>query len=71
MFVLETTSLCDQCKVVNDLEHIILRCRKIREIRDKFTFSSQFSDLPNLLREINVERYREIAHFYRDANLDF
>lgn len=70
MFGLESTPMCYECNSVNDLEHIILRCKKYCVSRSKFTFSEQFTDL-RIYSDVNNEKYRSIVQFYSDSELDF
>lgn len=71
MFHLEESILCDLCKVTNDLEHIVLFCEKHRDARNKFSFAGQYLNITELLKDVDTEKYRSIARFYREANLDF
>lgn len=46
-------------------QKLIVHCKKHQDIRSKFSFANQFSNLVELLKEINMERYRSLTMFYR------
>lgn len=69
LFKLEPTWLCDECKVTNDLQHMILHCNKYQPTRTKFNFH-ECHDMSELLSKIDAVRYREIANFCEEAGLN-
>lgn len=71
LFKFEESSLCEDCNVENDLEHILLKCRKYQDKRRNYAPLLQCNNITDLLREITVDKYRTITRFYRDAELDF
>lgn len=46
LFGLEESTKCDVCKVVNDLEHIVLNCEKYRDIRSRYDLLVRHDGLP-------------------------
>lgn len=71
LFKLEITPNCTVCNRTNDLEHILLRCKKYRNCRGNFEFSKNHQVLTDLMQHIDIDTYREIVQFYVDADLDF
>lgn len=61
---METTAICDLCKKTNDLEHIILKCKKFQSCRDNLEFNEKPYSLTELLQKIDIKTYREIVNFY-------
>lgn len=49
LFKLQDTPVCDVCRVYEDLEHIILRCKKFRTQRSTFLHNVQVNSLAELL----------------------
>lgn len=47
--------------MTNDLKHVVMRCEKYGEVRNKFAFSAQFDNFTDLLKEMDSQKYRSIA----------
>lgn len=67
LFKLQDSPLCDLCQSQDDLEHIILECRKFQSHRDIFKIRS--SGLIELLKDRNLDRYKSIIAFCRAAEI--
>ena len=70
LFRLQPTWLCDKCKVIDTLEHIIFHCDKYSNTRHTFDFFALYSDMKSLLQS-DVQTLREVVKFYKCANLNF
>lgn len=62
-FGLETNDLCETCNVTEDLEHTIFKCKKFYNERTKFSIFSEFHNLNDILKVINIKNYRQLVKF--------
>ena len=71
MFKLTNTEICLECNMVDDLEHVLLKCKKYENIREQYEIFYQVDNLIELLSKANLNIMVQIAHFYFSAGLDF
>jgi len=70
MFRLSETDQCERCGVCNDLDHIIMKCEKYSAKRILYPAITNSDNLVNLLKEIDMDRYRAIIAFCREAEVE-
>lgn len=59
---------CDICNVVDDIDHIILKCKKYDNIRNSDTYHilKSVSKLSDLIKNVDSLTYRRIVEFLRE-----
>lgn len=61
---------CEICEEPETSDHLIMHCPRLGLIRSKFEFELKFRSLCELLKTKNMEWYREIIDFVRQAKLN-
>lgn len=64
------TDECELCEEPETADHLIMHCPKHGILRSKFDFELQFHSLHELLKSKNVEVFRELTSFIRQAKLN-
>lgn len=60
---------CEDCGTPETAEHLILHCPRYDRLRRNYKFDNQFRTLPDLLKTVNVNIFREVNEFVVKANI--
>lgn len=71
LFKLQDTYFCMVCQEIDDLSHIMLRCKKYATTREKFNFHRDCDRLIDLLKKSELNDLKEMVKFYTAAALEF
>lgn len=68
IYRLEETNECDICDEIEDLDHLMMDCKKFEDERKKYDFIKKYKHLYELLSD--MENYKRIAEFSDLINPD-
>lgn len=69
LFKISDSPICDVCGVWDNLQHIMLYCKKYKSVREKLFKNIKAKTIPELMSEVN--NYRTIYEFYKSTELSF
>lgn len=67
-FGLADSDLCEEWGVVDNLEHIMLKCEKYSIVRSKYS-EIEKDNLLSLMKLVNVKKYSRIVNFIKEAKI--
>lgn len=54
----KSNGICSECKVLEDVTHVLFRCKKFDQLRQKWKDSDAENDIPNILHDQGMQGQR-------------